>query len=277
MKDANGMGAAVRVASGSNSDAKEPDRTASSSDAVMSVSIAEGNIVIENNKVSAGEEVLGAVPEEGIVISGESTENHITLRGGSEENPLKVTISGLSISSEVLEADAAYSLIDIAGGHVELTLDGENTLENAGGDKAVVHVAPNAALTVVGDGSLGIQNGRPDSTDFEASGASIGGNAGQTPGSITIEDGNISIEQYGTGAGIGGGGEVKGVVGNSGILAVHGGNLEVCVEAVIGGKGTGAGIGVGGGGTSSNDGLLETIEISGGIVRCFGEGGSQSK
>ena len=266
VKDANGMGAAVRVASGSNSDAKEPDRTASSSDAVMSVSIAEGNIVIENNKVSAGEEVLGAVPEEGIVISGESTENHITLRGGSEESPLKVTISGLSISSEVLEADKAYSLIDIAGGHVELTLDGENTLENAGGDKAVVHVAPNAALTVVGDGSLGIQNGRPDSTDFEASGASIGGNAGQTPGAITIENGNISIEQYGTGAGTGGGGEVKGVVGNSGSLAVHGGNLEVCVEAVIGGKGTGAGIGVGGGGTYSNDGLLETIEISGGIV-----------
>ena len=56
VKDANGMGAAVRVASGSNSDAKEPDRTASSSDAVMSVSIAEGNIVIENNNINCRSE-----------------------------------------------------------------------------------------------------------------------------------------------------------------------------------------------------------------------------
>jgi SrtB family sortase len=270
VKDANGMGAAVRVASGSNSDAKEPDRTASSSDAVMSVSIAEGNIVIENNKVSAGEEVLGAVPEEGIVISGESTENHITLRGGSEESPLKVTISGLSISSEVLEADKAYSLIDIAGGHVELTLDGENTLENAGGDKAVVHVAPNAALTVVGDGSLGIWNGlETGNARNEAHGAGIGGNREEAPGSITINSGTITVTEFGTSAGIGGGARA-----DSGKIRITGGNVDVTVLPV-GGSMKCAGTGIGGGGESINNSSLigsagnADIAITGGFVKAY--------
>ena len=197
------------------------------------LNIADGSISLGNGTYKQGEAKPVAIPEDGLVITGTSTENTITVDPG-EGNMVAFIISGLT-----LETAEEKNLIDIQSGNVTLTLEGENALSNkTGGEKAVVHVSSSASLTIDGTGSLNIYNGSEGGSN-PAYGAAIGGNFQESPNSVTVELGSIGIVQYGTSAGIGGGAQA-----NSGEIIIRGGNIDV---AVYEGDGNSAGTGIGGG------------------------------
>lgn len=227
------------------------------------LNIADGSIVLGNGTYTQenGEELQ--IPDEGLVISGTSNENTITVDPG-EGLEVSFTINGLDLTTST-----GASLIDVRSGSAKITLAGENTLTNSAESmNAVLRVSGNQALSIEGDGSLTIHNG----TDSAAAhGAAMGGSAGEAGGTITIKSGTIHAEQYGPGAGVGGGGPTSstGGTGDSGNISIEGGMVQVSVQAVDnygGGCGIGPGINYYTVPSAGRDGIANTIVISGGTV-----------
>ena len=88
--------------------------------------------------------------------------------------------------------------------------------------------------------------------------AGIGGEAGGSSGTVTINGGTVNASSGGGGAGIGGGPE-----GSGGTIIINGGTVNASA------KGTGGGAGIGGG----YGGFGGTITINGGTVNASSEGG----
>ena len=228
--------------------------------AELTLNIADGSISLGNGTYKQGEAKPVAIPEDGLVITGTSTENTITVDPG-EGNMVAFIISGLT-----LETAEEKNLIDIQSGNVTLMLEGENSLSNkTGGEKASVRVSSSASLTINGTGNLNIYSGLEDGV-HEANGAGIGGNFEESPKAITINGGTITVEQYGTSAAIGGGARA-----DSGKISITGGEIDVTVLPA-GGNIESAGTGIGGGGENIKDSSLigsagsADISITGGKI-----------
>ena len=227
------------------------------------VDIADGSITIGDGTYTQGTGSAVTIPEDGLVITGTSNSNTITVDPGDGETAA-FTISGLTLSTAT-----GASLIYVKSGSAEITLAGVNALTGSGGTDAgaLIRVSKGQTLTIKGEGSLELNNGTESTA---AHGAAIGGSTGEDGGTINIVSGNITIVQYGPGAGIGGGGpDSEYITGDSGDIRISGGNIDITVTAV---DSNGGGCGIGPGmkhdtiPNASYDGVLNSITISGGTV-----------
>ena len=227
------------------------------------VNITGGSITIGDGTYTQGTGSAETIPEGGLVITGTSDSNTITVDPG-EDNTAAFTISGLTLSTTT-----GASLIDVKSGSAEITLAGVNALTGSGGTGAgaLICVSTGQTLTIKGEGSLELNNGAESTA---AHGAAIGGSTGEDGGTINIESGNITIVQYGPGAGIGGGGPgSEYITGDSGYISISGGNIDITVTAVDnygGGCGIGPGMNYYTPSPSPSEGSLDSITIYGGTV-----------
>lgn len=234
----------------------------------LELDLADGTVTIGDGTVTQGSGAPQAIPEDGLVLTGTSSTNTIVVNPGAGKE------ADFAIRDLHLTTTSSSSLIDIQSGSVVITLAGENTLRNeAGGEKAVVHVSSASSLTMDGSGQLEIDNGLEDGV-HEANGAAIGGNFQEAPNAITINSGEITVKQYGTSAGIGGGARA-----DSGKISITGGTIQVTVLPA-GGQLECAGTGIGGGGENVKDngsigsGGSADISITGGSVTAHVESNS---
>lgn len=193
-------------------------------------------------------------------------------------------VAAFTIKDLHLTTSNGSSLIDIQSGEASLTLEGENSLTGGGTgftDQALIRVPDGSTLTIDGSGSLKLNNGTASAA---AHGAAIGGSAAEDAGTINIVGGTINIDQYGPGAGIGGGGPTTsaGGTGDSGDITISGGDVTITVTADTsygGGCGIGPGVNYHTTPSTTQDGILNSITISGGDVNVItvsvsgGEGG----
>jgi hypothetical protein len=149
---------------------------------------------------------------------------------------------------------------DMTGATVNLTLKETNVLKS-GANRAgllVPYGSPNNSILTISEdstGSLAVTGGNY--------GAGIGGNSGQTSGSITIEGGAITATGGGdAGAGIGGGGNSSGQGGAGGTVTISGGTVTASGDE---------GACIGGGYGYTTGGAGGTITISGGTVTASGD------
>ena len=119
-----------------------------------------------------------------------------------------------------------------------------------------IHVTGNNALSIYGEGALTARLSTSENGQDRRN-AAIGGNNGESAGTILIAGCTITVRGGYRGAGIGGGRH-----GNGGQITILGGNVNA--------TGTSGGAGIGGGG-SGNGG---TITISGGTVTANGGSGA---
>jgi methionine-rich copper-binding protein CopC len=194
-----------------------------------------------------------------------ATTDRIVINSADAAN---ITIENVKITGS---GNSPLSLAD--GTSATLKLAGANSL-TSGGDYAGLNAPIGTTLTITSaagdgssEGSLTTKNRLTEQDD----GAGIGGNGGQSAGTITIKGGTITAESHfdnesdwsGGGAGIGGG--TNGAGGN---LTIEGGTVNI-----IGGISTtrgGSGIGGGTGGSGGN------ITISGGMIMASISGGGGS-
>ena len=184
-------------------------------------------------------------PEEcsALVVSGESTQHNLTIKGGSG-TAANVYLNNLKITSN----EAAVSV----SGDVVLIVEGESELHSGKNHAGVEKANDNGTLTITGSGKLSAYGGE--------GGAGIGGASGKPGNNITINGGTITASGKagdGWGAGIGGG---KGQGGSN--ITIRGGN----VKAIPGAEAAGIGGGFKGNGTD--------ISIEGGTVYAESGGGN---
>ena len=184
-------------------------------------------------------------PEEcsALVVSGESTQHNLTIKGGSG-TAANVYLNNLKITSN----EAAVSV----SGDVVLIVEGESELHSGDKHAGVEKANDNGTLTITGSGKLSAYGGE--------GGAGIGGASGKPGNNITINGGTITASGKagdGWGAGIGGG---KGQGGSN--ITIRGGN----VKAIPGAEAAGIGGGFKGNGTD--------ISIEGGTVYAESGGGN---
>ena len=237
---------------------------ASGAPVATELDIKDGSITIGDGTYTQSSGTEG-ISEGGLVITGESDINTITVDPG-EGKTAAFTIENLTLTTE-----SGKSLIDVRSGSAEISLSGTNTLTGGGKgitDGALIRVSGEQKLIIKGEGSLTLNNGTKSKA---AHGAAIGGSVSEDGGTINIESGNITIVQYGPGAGIGGGGpnaETSGT-GDSGDITISGGVVNISVTAVDnygGGCGIGPGMNYFTSSPSPSEGALDSITISGGIV-----------
>ena len=159
---------------------------------------------------------------------------------------VEVTINNLKINSGT---DNAFSVAVSAVCELELMGDNEFTVSES---YAAVHVPADAAIAIIGEGSLKAIN--------SSSGAGIGGDDREAGGSITINGGIIDARSH-SGAGIGGGYE-----GASGTIEINGGTIDVRSY-----NGAGIGSGSSDSGTTINSG---SITIRDGSITAYSTNGA---
>ena len=214
------------------------------------------------------------------VLTGTSASNKISVSGGTETDPVNITLDGVTVYQFATDppAQSVFPFNLKSGSFVNLTLSGYNGLY---GTYSALHVPDGATLTIGGGGSLeaaavddacsaGIGGARDENGGnitinggtLTATGgyaaAGIGGGMGGAGGTVTINDGTIiaasTANNYGSsGAGIGGG-----LNGDGGAVTITGGT--VIANHYDMGSGDGAGIGGGFGGDGG------TVTITGGTV-----------
>lgn len=189
------------------------------------------------------EKVLTINSSTPITILGTTTTDRIVIAEGIEAN---VTVDGVSI----LLGSSNCPLDISTTATLNLTLKGENTLQ-ASYSKSALHVPTGATLVIQGEGKL--------TATGESSCAGIGGNEGESAGTITIESGKITVKGGNRGAGIGGG-----QYGTSGNITINGGTID----ATGGGYNSDGGAGIGSGHSSS--GNNSSITITGGDITAIG-------
>jgi flagellin len=186
------------------------------------------------------------------------------ITGASTLLNLRVVVDASSagiILNDATITSSTGSAFDIGGADVTLVLKGSNTV-TSGTNSAGVRAASGSSLTIYGDGQLTAQG---TSTSSYTGGAGIGGDYGESAGTITINGGTINAYGGGgDGAGIGGGGGPSlGNGGNGGVITINGGTVTARGgTSSIGGAGIGAG-------HYGNGGI---ITINGGTVNATGGG-----
>ena len=167
--------------------------------------ISKGDITV--NAESGGQTVRqgggAAVPDSAPVITGTSKENNVTINADSGQTA-SVTLSGVNIDVR----DKGKAAVSTTGeGNVSIELNGESTLrsgyehagleKNNGGSLTIADEDKNGKLTAWGgQQGAGIGGG----VDGKGEGITVSGNA-----QLKVRGGSVHGD-YGTGAGIGGGG-----------------------------------------------------------------------
>ncbi|WP_411676822.1 beta strand repeat-containing protein [Caproicibacter sp.] len=235
-----------------------------------------GDIVIMETgySVDGGDEVLYTG---GYVITQRGSDNvkhSITVQGGKQNITLQDVRAQPDSSFAAFEAEV--------GAEADITLAGSNSLDSSGSNfcaglavnaGSTVRISGTGSLTATGGsggagvggnygqscGTIEISGGTVTANGNSAGGAGIGGGAGGGGGDITITGGNVNATGSAGGAGIGGGigGSGGSIVIGSGTVTATGSNSE--------NFGSGAGIGGGAGGDSGG-----TITVSGGTVTANG-------
>jgi len=141
-----------------------------------------------------------------------------------------LTLEDLSIVSP---ASNSSNIVNFTAGVNTLTLEGENLMENnrVADSKAVIRVAPSAALTIEGPGTLYLYK--------NAMGTGIGSDTNEANGDITFSGGNIFMKGSRTGAVIGNDAGSSFNQNDLGVITINGGNLyvtNVANGAAIGGS-----------------------------------------
>lgn len=176
-------------------------------------------IDLEDKALSSGS---GYTISEGTVVLGNGT---FALVGDSGETGRSVRIAEASNTNVIMFtagiAPANGPAIDMTGANVDLHLIANSSL-SGGTDSAGIQAPSGSHLTIHGSGSLTSTGGN--------NGAGIGGGAGKSGGSISINGGTVNAVGNGGGAGVGGGKDSDGgtvsVDGENTVLtATGGGNL----------------------------------------------------
>lgn len=172
------------------------------------------------------------------------TTGHIVITGGSEDDPIEVTLEGIN-----MDVPSYFkSALDVTkNSYVKIILKGINAAISYN-VYAGLHVPESATVEITADSDDGNKLIARCKNDYGASGAGIGGEVDENSGLIIISGGTIIASCEYNGAGIGGG-----VMGYGNVL-ISGGNITATSD-------NGAAIGNGIGGKGG------TITISGGIVK----------
>ncbi|WP_337102426.1 fibronectin type III domain-containing protein [Paenibacillus sp. YIM B09110] len=230
---------------------------ASADELRTTLDISKGSITIGDGTVT-GKTTSGgtaAYNENGYIITGASSANVVTIKGGVEQH---VTLENASIT----KSDSAYSSIPTVsiegnGTKAYLTLSGANTISayNGATQKAAISVPEGTELII---DSIDGSDTHSLTASSHSSAAAIGGNISETAGSITINSGTITAGFRVTNSGaaaIGGG---KG--GAGGNIVINGGVITASSF-----NGTAAAIG-GGDVYSTYPGKTTRVTINGGTV-----------
>ena len=209
------------------------------------------NVLTFNNTVD---------PTDTYILTGTTTTVRVVVDSGVTAN---IALSGASITN-------AVSLFRLMGtANANLTLSGTNTLTCTGAlgvvgnYQAGLYVAPSAALTIEGTGSLDVTGGAYSAGIGGSYMNSTVGNSANSTGTIIINGGTITANSGMYAAGIGGG-----YYGSGGIVRINGGT----VTSISNGTTTGNGAaGIGSGISGGNGGI---IEITGGTVTATAPGGA---
>ena len=196
--------------------------------------IGKGDITV--NAGSGGQTVTqgggAAVEDNAPVIKGSSTENTLTINAEKDQTA-NVTLSGVNIDVR----DKGKAAVSTTGeGNVSIELNGGSTLRS-GYEHAGLEKNNGGSLTIADED----KNGKLTAWGGQQ-GAGIGGGSGKDGSNIFITGGEVSASGGKNGAGIGGGVDGKG----EGITVSGNAQLKVRGGSVHGDYGTGAGIGGGG-------------------------------
>ena len=187
--------------------------------------------------------------------SNSSTDGRIVVNGGTSENPLEITLNGISIDVSAEENACAFDVT--AGSNVKLKLTAENTVIS-GKNKAGLRIPPDATVEITAANDDAGKLVAQCKVENWPCGAGIGGNNQETSGTLIIRGGTIDASVIGGGAGGHAAGIGGGEGGSNGTILIEGGK----VIATGGSSSTGIG-----GGNGGNGG---TITISGGTVTATG-------
>ena len=196
--------------------------------------ISKGDITV--NAESGGQTVRqgggAAVPDSAPVITGTSKENNVTINAEKDQTA-NVTLSGVNIDVR----DKGKAAVSTTGeGNVSIELNGGSTLRS-GYEHAGLEKNNGGSLTIADED----KNGKLTAWGGQQ-GAGIGGGHTGDGSDIIISGGEVSASGGENGAGIGGGVYGKG----EGITVSGNAQLKVRGGSVHGDYGTGAGIGGGG-------------------------------
>ena len=196
--------------------------------------IGKGDITV--NAGSGGQTVTqgggAAIPDSAPVITGTSKENNVTINADSGQTA-SVTLSSVNIDVR----DKGKAAVSTTGeGNVSIELNGGSTLRS-GYEHAGLEKNNGGSLTIADED----KNGKLTAWGGQQ-GAGIGGGLDGNGSDIIISGGEVSASGGKNGAGIGGGVDGKG----EGITVSGNAQLKVRGGSVHGDYGTGAGIGGGG-------------------------------
>jgi len=206
-------------------------------------------------------EVVVAV--NGVAVTGTTTTTRLAISGNVTLTLVNAHITGpLAGTYSPISADFCYASCG-------LVLIGANSL-TATGNGAGLKIETGRSLVIEGPGSL--------SATGAGGAAGIGGNRGESSGTVTIQHAVVVANGSaydGGAAGIGGGGGASGAGGSNGLLTIINSAVTATGAAGIGLGGGGAGIG-GGGGTNGPGGLGSHITITASVVIANGGAGGSA-
>lgn len=193
-----------------------------------------------------------------VITTSAPTANTLTIAGGTEDTPLRITFDNVEIdNSACTEAAPAGGAVIVNSGYVDLTLSGESTLR--GGKKmAGLNIPYGATVAIDGGGVLRSYGGSTTAGGYGSAG--IGAFAGGTCGKLIVNGGTVYGQGALGGAGFGSGAGY-GYIGSKpgGVLVMNGG--EATFEGSYSGTDTWSvtqGVGSTNGDTS--------VEINGGTL-----------
>ncbi len=183
------------------------------------VDLAKGDIIITPSGYTQSDNTIAASAPITVISSESLCGNHITVSGGTAENPVKFTIDNVYADNSASEAVSPVEIAD--GANALLVLKGNNRLVG-GREYPAVRVVPGASLTIDGDAYATLD--ALAGPGGGGGGAGIGSKIYEACGNITINGGIIRATGSTGGAGIGTGWtwgrDDKGV---NGVLTINGG------------------------------------------------------
>lgn len=157
-----------------------------------------------------------------VITTSAPTANTLTIAGGTEDTPLRITFNNVEIdNSACTEAAPAGGAVIVNSGYVDLTLSGESTL-HGGKEMAGLNIPDGATVAIDGGGVLRSYGGSTTAGGYGSAG--IGAFAGGTCGKLIVNGGTIYGQGALGGAGFGSGAGY-GYIGSKpgGVLVMNGG------------------------------------------------------
>lgn len=218
-------------------------------------------------------DIDGSTITQPVVLTGSTTDAEfvpLTIKGGSEDKPVEVTLQGVTLSvkqDDYWGDDKRFAGIVIdENSYVRLIIDGENYVRG-GRNCAGIYVSNTATLVIYAandNAKLTSIGGCKDGGSSHGGGAGIGANVDCQYGNIIINGGIIYAEGCKGGAGIGG--SWGGQDGTPGKITINGGNVTAKGSTGLSGYFCTDGIG--------SIRTPATVEINGGFINASVKEGS---